>query len=627
MPVNPFEPEEMVGGLWHRLVGDLDPTPHFPEAAVELESIAEALAVTFRGLGGEGSVELRSATPEVSHHRLTWRRRLGRSEDRLATARFDGETLFLPATLDVLPTAVMNRRLYLWLVAWSVCEDTCAAAPSDPLQRDLLRLWVACDTTNRVLEQFPGLRPIYRELAGAYLAVRPQRPLPPVESDIEAGVRGVLEDGQMRELAGPAPGGYRPFLPVPLWGERLALPEREGTRRDEEDVSESGGGDDGSGTLKARRKDGSEAERKDSLILHRFESILSWTEFLNLNRMVDDDDAENARRAADDQDEVSLVEMRRRPATRLKFHLDLAPQDVDRERLADVHVYPEWDYRAKAYLPDHSRVLADMAPDEDRGDLTPGDDAHRRIRAVRRQFEALLPRRAVLTRQLDGDELDLDAAIRARCDFLATGETSNRLYRQTRDARRDLAVAVLVDTSRSTESYVENRCVLDVEKEALTALAYGLQSCGDDLAVYAFSSLKRNRVFVQTVKRFEESMGPRIEARIAGLTPGFYTRLGAAIRHVSEELSGRANQRRLLLVLSDGKPNDLDHYEGRYGVEDTRQAVKEARRYGHAVFGATVDAKARSYIARIFGQNGFAILSHPDRLVSALPGMYAHLVA
>ena len=121
--------------------------------------------------------------------------------------------------------------------------------------------------------------------------------------------------------------------------------------------------------------------------------------------------------------------------------------------------------------------------------------------------------------------------------------------------------------------------VIDIEREALAAaLAWGLDACGDDFAIHAFSSLKRDRVYMQCAKRFGEPMTALVEARIAGLKPGFYTRLGAAIRHASAGLSTReARKRRLLLVITDGKPNDLDHYEGRHGIEDSHMAVREAR--------------------------------------------------
>ena len=158
------------------------------------------------------------------------------------------------------------------------------------------------------------------------------------------------------------------------------------------------------------------------------------------------------------------------------------------------------------------------------------------------------------------------------------------------------------------------------------ALALGLSACGDDHAIYSFSSLRRERVTVSTVKSFDEQLGPRIFSRIGALKPGFYTRFGAALRHVSHELLQTGSSARLLLVLTDGKPNDLDHYEGRYGVEDTAMAVREARRAGIGVFGITIDKKAQSYFPHIFGQNAYAITNHANDLIKALPKMYRHLV-
>ena len=111
------------------------------------------------------------------------------------------------------------------------------------------------------------------------------------------------------------------------------------------------------------------------------------------------------------------------------------------------------------------------------------------------------------------------------------------------------------------------------------------------------------------------------------LQPGAYTRIGAAIRHVTRLLDTRPECHRLLLLLSDGKPNDVDHYEGRYAVEDSRQAVQEARRRRLAVFAVTVDRRAESYIPRIFGRRGYATVSHLGRLPEALPAIYRQLVS
>ena len=252
--------------------------------------------------------------------------------------------------------------------------------------------------------------------------------------------------------------------------------------------------------------------------------------------------------------------------------------------------------------------------------------SRRRIEAVRKQFEALRPRRKMLSRQFEGGELDLDEVVRAAADRLACGQGGERLYRDARNEERDLAVAVLLDASRSTESSVCGRPVIAVAREALVALSRGLEACGDSVGLFAFSSLRRDRVFVDVCKSFDEPFGHKVDARIAALKPGFYTRLGAAIRHVSFRLGERPNTKKLLLVITDGKPNDLDHYEGRFGVEDTRRAVQEARRRGQAVFAVTIDAEARAYLPHLFGRAGYALAPAPDRLTEALPSIYRHIV-
>ena len=157
-------------------------------------------------------------------------------------------------------------------------------------------------------------------------------------------------------------------------------------------------------------------------------------------------------------------------------------------------------------------------------------------------------------------------------------------------------------------------------------LAHGLAACGDSHSILTFTSRRRSWVRVETVKNFDEPMSPAVERRISALKPGYYTRIGTGIRHAAAKLSERPNRQKLLLVLTDGKPNDIDHYEGRFGIEDTRRAVMEARRAGVTVFGVTVDREAQSYFPTLFGRGGYAIVGQVAKLPSALPAIYRHLV-
>lgn len=626
--IAPWEPEETVGKLWHALASRFDAPPRFPQAAAHLEEMRGRLSVLFRGLGGNPAVELKPVAEEVSRHRLSWRRRLATPAEHLPRASFDGEALRLPADLAVFSDRALNEALYLWLAAATVHLPAAKAEP-DPLQADLAAIARAKAMTEATLAAAPGLRPLWQRLADAALAQRPTG-LTGTEARVEALVRAAL-GGPQAAPARPdarAPRGYLPFLPVPLWPEARALafsaPSEVETMPT---TGEAEQGAEGEKAHRARRHKADLADRRDSLILYKFEALLSWAEFLNVNRRVEDDDFDNAKKAADDQEEIGLGQISKAPATRLKLHLDLAPEDADRDHLSGAFTYPEWDARAGAYLPAHTRVLAaPVTPDPDHA-IHFDPVAQRRIRAVRRQFEALRPAKLIRHAQPDGEDLDLDATLRALTDLRATGRGSDRIWRQARPENRDLAVSILLDVSRSTESAVTGRPVIDIAREALTALAWGLEACGDRFAIQGFSSLKRNRVWLHGCKTFGEPMGPGVEARIAALRPGYYTRLGAAIRHASAGLAEEASLRRLLIVLTDGKPNDLDHYEGRHGIEDSAMAVREARRAGQAVFGITIDRNGQAWFPRLFGQGGFAVIRDPDRLIAALPEIYRHLVA
>jgi nitric oxide reductase NorD protein len=641
-----FEPEELFGAFWHRMVGEVGQENHYHDAAVELDGIRRRLEIFFRAMGGRPGVEIKAVSARSVAYRQKLLAKLGHGSTNISRARFDGDHLFLPERIELLNDPDANEKIYKWLTAWAATlEGKTPQTSDDPLQNDIFFIRFAVDVVKAVFEHYRGMKNTYLALAPLLLAERQQRKLPEQEAAIEACICALLAGkepaAKHREIwqaisnhavvveQFKAPKGYKTFLPVALWGEVSQPPARfAGAKTMPEDATPDAASEQKDGkTRKAKRQKSDQVDNKNSLILHRFESILSWAEMMNIPRAVEDDDEDHAQKAADDSEEMGLGNIAKKAATKLKFDLDLAPEDVEHEELSAKYTYPEWDYRENAYLPNHCRVLAATAPELEEGSQwQPDADARRRIRAVKRQFEALRPRQERFMRQVDGNEIDMDALIRSRCDMAANGESSNRVFTTTRQAARDLSVSVLIDISRSSESWIEGRQVIDISREALMALTIGLAACGDDNALYSFSSLRRDRVMVSKIKGFEETLGPRVFSRIGALKPGFYTRLGTAIRHVNAELSRTASTKRLLLVLTDGKPNDLDHYEGRYGIEDTARAVREARRAGSAVFGITIDKKAQGYFPYIFGRNAFAITNHANDLTRALPQMYRHLV-
>jgi nitric oxide reductase NorD protein len=286
--------------------------------------------------------------------------------------------------------------------------------------------------------------------------------------------------------------------------------------------------------------------------------------------------------------------------------------------------YPEWNYRTSSYFFARCLLREHVAPG---GDAAWGPrvlEEHRRlIRDLRRRFERLRARRERHPRERAGADLDVDAVVADFADRRAGGTPSERLYLAERPRRRDVSVAFLIDASGSTDAWVSGgRTVLEVEKQATLVLCEALRSLGDRHGVYAFCGRGPRNVRVARLKGFAERADDAVRARIAGLAGADYTRLGTPIRHLTAKLARERSRVRLLFLLSDGKPNDEDEYEGRYGIEDTRQAVAEARAQGIAVFCLTIDHDGSTYLPHMFGARGYTVAARVAELPRRLPEIY-----
>lgn len=305
-----------------------------------------------------------------------------------------------------------------------------------------------------------------------------------------------------------------------------------------------------------------------------------------------------------------------------------APADTIEPLKRDDVVYPEWDqathqYRKGAVIV-RVRQATEAAPDWATATLA---EHAALVRRVRERFERLRARRTRLPRQREGDELDLAACVRAIVDAGSGHTVDDRLYVAVRPARRELAILLLVDISGSTDTLITKKLqVIDVEKIALLLAAEALDALGDRYAMLAFSGKGAKSVHVSTIKDFAERNGPAVRGRISALVPEANTRLGAAIRHATARLDAQSAGHRLLLILSDGKPNDIDTYQGPYGIEDSRQAINEARARDIYPFCLTVDQEDSAYLKRIFGPTGYAILPRPDHLPRVLLDVVRNLL-
>jgi nitric oxide reductase NorD protein len=255
-------------------------------------------------------------------------------------------------------------------------------------------------------------------------------------------------------------------------------------------------------------------------------------------------------------------------------------------------------------------------------------DAERRLKKVTghalHQVAAARERLDAQPRQLDGDELDLDAVVRERSDLVAGGGGEQRLYRRLARRRHDWATVVLVDISLSADSGVSGKRVLDVTRDAVMVLGEVARALDDRLLVMAFSSQTRNRCSVWEVSGWEDPWQSGA-TRLGGLKPTGYTRIGPALRHATARLMATPAEKRLLFLLSDGKPTDYDRYEGRYGIADVRRAVAEARDGGVSLHAFAIDAIARSHFPAQFGAGNWSVMSNVEALPQMLAGVYGGL--
>ncbi len=267
-----------------------------------------------------------------------------------------------------------------------------------------------------------------------------------------------------------------------------------------------------------------------------------------------------------------------------------------------VATYPEWDYAAATERPDWTTVLeADAPTDRANGGALPADTAElKRISALTR--DASIGRRIRYRGQRDGDALDIDAAITLTIERRAGLVPEPRIYQRDVPGPRDLAIVLLLDLSQSTADRDRSgRSVLAVEREAAAIVAAAVQDAGDAIAVHGFNSDGRERIRYLRIKGFDEPVDRIVHARLAALTSSHSTRLGPALRHAGQALAQRRAFRRVLLVLTDGEPSDIDVQDPVYLAEDARRVVSQLRRRGVDTFAFGMGDGPFQQLDRIFG--------------------------
>ncbi len=285
--------------------------------------------------------------------------------------------------------------------------------------------------------------------------------------------------------------------------------------------------------------------------------------------------------------------------------------------------YDEWDYRRAGFRRDWCSVTEKEIP-LIKSNFIASTLAgyHGQIIRLRHQFEMMRTTERFVRRQRDGDDIDIDAMVEALADTLAGQQPSDRLFIRLERDERDIAVMFLVDMSNSTRGWVGQGI-----KESLVLLCEALETLGDRYGIYGFSGMRRLRCEVFPIKGLEESYTAVVQDRIASIAPREYTRMAPAIRHMTSLLQDVDARVRLLITLSDGKPEDYDDYKGEYAIEDTRHALIEAKMAGIHPFCITIDQHAHEYMAHMYGEVNYIFIDNVRKLPGRMPEIYRVLTS
>jgi len=307
-------------------------------------------------------------------------------------------------------------------------------------------------------------------------------------------------------------------------------------------------------------------------------------------------------------------------------------EEEDKDASADVwsgtyhergaHLYNEWDFRRRSYRKNWC-VMRELKvePKIDGFVQETRNKYSRHLTGLRRTFEALRGEDKWLKKEPFGDEVDIDALVEAHADAHRGLEMSDRLFTRLDRVERNIAVMFMVDMSGSTRGWI-NRA----ERESLLLLCEALETLGDRYAIYGFSGMTRKRCETYRIKGFQDAYGEEVQGRIAGIEAKDYTRMGVAIRHLTEILNQIEAKTRILITLSDGKPDDYsDEYRSEYGIEDTRRALIEAKRSGIHPFCITIDREGQDYLPHMYGAASYTIVDAVEKLPYKVSEIYRRL--
>ena len=591
-----LEFEESIGRVWDKHLSKKVHKFH-EEQRVHFSDISKSLNIFHHLMGGEKGKDLQVTDKRYVDTTRTTLQKLSFLGKEFFLTWQDDDSIYLPASFAYFATKEENEMLYYWLIAMSVHVN---ATDKNLIEQNQKAM-------HHLTDRYSGFKTFY-DSASEYL----------IEKYEQLAFIKSLDEKTDEDLINnyPNPMWIYPSALTLNKANNLAESDEDLTRaedKDESDVLE----------MKKQANQMDDKHETDGFLAFLPESLMSIFEQVNVDRMEDDSFDENALYHAEDLDEITIGQKQANLSSRIKMDFDLVPDMTVMYPIGKGHYIDEWDYLKNDYLINYVRILPQVNTNIIPIELP--SRLKKTVRKIQAELDLLKLDRIKNDNLPYGDEINIDSWI----EYSGHQNKSmhhQKFYTTFEKKTRDMATLILADVSLSTEGGItQDIRIIDVIKDSLMVFSEALQKLQDKFAIYTFSSLQNKKVYFTIIKNFKNRYDDLVRGRIDSIKPEYYTRMGAAIRESAKILDKQQSTNKLLLIISDGKPNDEDRYDGRYGIEDTKKAIQEVKKKGITPFCITVDLDAKEYLSYLFGRDGFAVVRDGQKLPKVLTEVYINL--
>ncbi|MBK7888694.1 MAG: VWA domain-containing protein [Bacteroidetes bacterium] len=369
--------------------------------------------------------------------------------------------------------------------------------------------------------------------------------------------------------------------------------------------------------------------QEDYVLTHNFEKVDTADEFNGTWRDFDGEDELESHKDALDELNLKFT-IRVDDMVHSVYQSDFLENTNVSESASDNEesesiLYDEWDYKKKKYKSGFCKLYPQVVQSADEAYYHKTIHDYRVIlNGLRKMLSNVNNRYQLQRRQPQGNELDIDSVTDFFTDIISGHTPSENIYLSNRKKEKEISILLLLDTSLSSDGYVDGNRVIDIEKQISILFGEILHEFRIDFCISAFHSNTRNHSSFQVLKGFEKNW-EKARNNIGAIEPAGFTRIGTAIRHAGKLLEERSSKSKWLILLSDGKPNDYDRYEGKYGIEDIKQSLRELNAVNINSYALAIEAVAKYYLPQMFGQNHYQILSSTEELLTSLVKLYERI--